>query len=249
MFYTLLLLPFFALSIYSSNLSIPCNSSSEIVEFKHNFCESRLQNNNPPEIANAYTSLFITIVPLYYGFPENDYFTNVGYSLFLNGFASFYYHYYLNWLGKQADEITMILANFFGIAGLIQIRFKHSNYIRLIHLCNFSYMYLFLTLNTLIYFDPYFPLFFGIYIAPSLFLIRDIANTHKEPYIKYLAISAVGASCWFISELFCNKYTVYGHVMWHLLFPIGFYKILIHYDLIYSRLYKLRSSVNLALIK
>ena len=112
MFYTLLILPFFALSIYSRNLSIPCNSSSEIVEFKHNFCESRLQNNNPPEIANAYTSLFITIVPLYYGFPENDYFLNVGYSLFLNGFASFYYHYYLNWLGKQADEITMILANF-----------------------------------------------------------------------------------------------------------------------------------------
>ena len=37
----------------------------------HNFCESRLNNYNPPEIYNSYTSLFITIIPFIMGFPKN----------------------------------------------------------------------------------------------------------------------------------------------------------------------------------
>ena len=40
-------------------------------EVIHNFCESRLNNNQPPEILNSYTSLFITIIPLIYGLPHN----------------------------------------------------------------------------------------------------------------------------------------------------------------------------------
>ena len=91
------------------------------VEFHHNFCESRLQNNDPPEIYNAFTSFAISVVPFVYGFPKYYPFTNVAYLLILNGFGSCYYHYFLTWLGKQADEIPMILANYFAISGLIQL--------------------------------------------------------------------------------------------------------------------------------
>ena len=113
---------------------IPCFSmnNTDCVKdvFKHNFCESRLQSNDPPEIYNAYTSLFITTVPLFMGFPENEAFIYVAYALFFNGFASFYYHYYLNWIGKQADEISMIFANFFGIVALCNIRYKKKKVLK-----------------------------------------------------------------------------------------------------------------------
>ena len=69
-------------------LFIQCPNTTEIVEFKHNFCESRLQHYEGPELYNAYTSLFITTVPLFIGFPENEAFYNVAYALFFNGFAS-----------------------------------------------------------------------------------------------------------------------------------------------------------------
>ena len=40
----------------------------------HNFCESRLTNYHPPEIYNAYTSLFITVIPFMLGFPKTTLF-------------------------------------------------------------------------------------------------------------------------------------------------------------------------------
>ena len=49
-------------------------------------------------------------------------------------------------------------------------------------------------------------------------------------------ISLFGALSWIISELFCNKYTKYGHVIWHFLFPLGYYRLLLKFDQIYQRL-------------
>ena len=69
-------------------------------EFKHNFCESRLQDYQPPEIWNAYTSLVISAFPFIIGFPKSSMFYNIACMLSINGFASFYYHYYLNWYGE-----------------------------------------------------------------------------------------------------------------------------------------------------
>nr|UZT29034.1 hypothetical protein [Nucleocytoviricota sp.] len=245
MLYTqlLLLLPLFFFSAVSNNITtqsiIQCNST-DVVEFKHNFCESRLQNDKGPEMYNAYTSLFITTVPLVMGFPENEAFANVAYALFFNGFASFYYHYYLSWVGKQADEISMIFANYFGIVGLLNIRYKNKQYLKMFHFANLFYMYAFLIGNTVIKFDVLFPYFFAGYLLPSLYLIRKIGDKYKEEYVRYLALSSLGGISWIISELFCNKYTVYGHVVWHFFFPLGFYFILMKYDKIYTRVHKAR---------
>ena len=53
---------------------------------------------------------------------------------------------------------------------------------------------------------------------------------HKVPYISNLMISSVGALSWIISEHYCNVYTKYGHPLWHLLFPLGFYRLILDYD-------------------
>lgn len=214
---------------------IASNDILNIENFSHNFCESRLQNDNPPELFNAYTSFFITILPVFLGFPKNDNYLHIAYSLFLNGIGSYYYHYNLNWLGKQLDEVSMILANYFGINALLQTeRIDMNNYI--FYLMNFTFMYLFIVINTLPYFDFLFPYIFGVYLIPTLYFIRKISNNYEENYLFYLGISLIGAICWFLSEKFCNRYTVFGHVVWHLLFPLGFYLIVVRYDKIYSRL-------------
>ena len=216
------------------------SNSTNIIKtekFEHNFCESRLQNNQPPELYNAYTSLVITVFPFVYGFPKHQPFINVAYSLTFNGFASFYYHYYLDWVGKQSDEISMIFANYYGLNGLI-ILSNPKNVImkRKLQFLNLLYMYLFLIVNTIIKYDKYFPYLFGIYLMPSLYLIRSIAIKKNEYYLRYLFISLIGALCWIISEVHCTKYTQYGHVVWHFLFPLGFYKIILNYDQIQDKL-------------
>tara|TARA_B100000035_G_scaffold92292_1_gene77942 strand:+ start:1997 stop:2782 length:786 start_codon:yes stop_codon:yes gene_type:complete len=200
------------------------------IHFKHNFCESKLQNNNPPEIMNAYTSLIISIVPFIYGFPNNPLFYNVACMLSANGFASFHYHYYLTWIGKQGDEISMILANYFGMWGLINMYYKNSEKQNILNRYNTAFMYLFLLGNTLIEYDPLFPSIFGIYVGGSLVMIYKVANMYNIPYIKNLFISFIGASCWIISEHFCNENTKYGHPIWHCLFPFGFYKLILDFD-------------------
>ena len=227
---------FVALS-YASNTTYIIETKEVPVKFEHNFCESRLQNNQPPELFNAYTSLAITTYPFIMGFPKHLPFINVAYALTINGFASFYYHYYLDWVGKQADEISMIFANYYGLNGLIILtNQKNIKNKRLFQFLNIFYMYLFLITNTIIKYDKFFPYLFGIYLMPTLYLIRKVANKNNEYYIRYLIISFVGALCWIISEIHCTKNTQYGHVVWHFLFPLGFYKIVLNYDQILHKL-------------
>ena len=197
----------------------------------HNFCESRLNNNNPPEYFNSYTSLFITIIPLLSGFPRSNVFYNVACMLAFNGCASFYYHYRLTWIGKQADEISMILANYYGIWGLLKMYYFHKkDKLNWYNGWNSMFMICFIVFNTLLRFDYLFPYIFSIYISISLYYIKEVANKHSIVYKKYLLISFIGAVCWIVSELICNEFTVYGHVLWHLLFPSGFYQLVLLYD-------------------
>jgi hypothetical protein len=205
-------------------------------EVIHNFCESRMQNENPPEYFNAFSSFFMVLIPLFLGLPKSMYFFYGGCILLFNGFASFYYHYYLNFLGKQADEISMILINYYTLMGLIHLNYKDSiSNIKKYNLLNTFFSMCFIIFNTEIYFDFLFPYFFGIYI---LFLLKFLYKVHQKfevPMLANLGLSVFGASSWFISELYCNQYTQYFHILWHLLFPLGFYRIILDCDEIYNR--------------
>jgi len=206
------------------------NSEYSQFAFIHNFCESRLQNNKPPELWNAYTSLFVSIIPFIRGFPQYPYFYNVACMLTVNGFASFYYHYTLNWFGKQVDEISMILANYFGLWGLINMYYNRTNERNHLNRYNTAFMFLFLSTNTLIQFDFLFPTIFGIYVGGSLVMIHKIGILYDISYKRYLFVSLIGTLSWIISEHHCTETTKYGHPIWHVLFPLGFYHLLLNYD-------------------
>lgn len=203
---------------------------SNNIIFNHNFCESILNNYNSPEILNSYSSFFISIIPIVMGFPENIHFKNVSYMLLLNGFFSFYYHYYLSWSGKQLDEVTMILANYHGINGLIQLYSNKTE--SKLNLYNSMFMTMFIILNTIPQLDFLFPHIFGVYICSTVYLLNHSSKRYncRMTVLLYLSYSLLGAIFWIISEVYCHPYTKYGHVFWHMLFPFGFYKILKIYD-------------------
>ena len=177
----------------------------------HNFCESRLNDNDPPELFNSYTSFFITIIPLLYGLPENIIFFNIACMLIFNGFASFYYHYTLSWIGKQADEMSMILSTYFGICGLTKLLYiTNCKNKKIIFGINNIFMIMFLIFNADENTDKFFPYLFGIYICMVLILIHKVSNKYKHiancanncNYKYELMLSASGAICWIISELY-----------------------------------------------
>ena len=200
-------------------------------KFEHNFCESRLNNNLPPEIYNSYTSLAITFIPLIMGFPKSNTFYNVACMLAFNGCASFYYHYTLSWIGKQADEVSMILASYFGIWGLLEMYYTNNQTLsNWYNGWNSMFMIIFIVMNTLVKYDVLFPYLFSMYIGVVLYLIDIVSKKYNKIYKPYLMISFTGASCWILSEIHCTEYTKYGHVVWHVLFPLGFYKLIMRFD-------------------
>lgn len=204
------------------------------VTFNHNFCESRLNDNNPPEIANAISSFAICIIPLIFEFPTNYLILSIRAILIINGLSSFIYHYYLNWIGKQLDEISMILITMLFCKLTLQIYYKdRSIYYYYFNWVNILYCIIFISMNTIPSYDKYFPFIFGVY---TKYVIVFFVLTMIKFRVKYkywfipLFTSLIGAICWLVSELLCNEVTTYGHVLWHILFPLGFYKILLILD-------------------
>lgn len=200
-------------------------------EFKHNFCESRLQNNEGPELWNSYTSLVISAFPFLIGFPKSSMFYNIACMLSINGFASFHYHYYLNWYGKQGDEITMILSNYYGIWGLLRMYYFYDKKpINWYNGWNSAFMVFFLVINTVSKYDQLFPNIFLFYLGVTIYLIYKVSIKYNYKYKRYLLTSAIGGACWVISELYCTETTKYGHVVWHFMFPLGFYQLIMEFD-------------------
>jgi hypothetical protein len=204
---------------------------SNSITFSHNFCESRLNDNVGPEYFNAVSSLFITAVPLICGVSIKPDFKKVGIMLVINGGCSFYYHFTLSWFGKQLDEITMLMANYYYINGLLpyccEIKTANTNMIS-----NTILLPIIIAVNTIPQNDIYFPYIFSIYCIPTCFYIvtTAIKKNLLNEVMLYNLLSIWGAVAWFISEYDCTPLTTYGHIIWHLCFPLGIYKTLKLYD-------------------
>ena len=233
-------------SVINHTVTITNNLVSSVTQnddtrFKHNFCESTLQDNASPEVWNSATSFAVSIVPFVYGFPKYPVLHNAARMLAFNGFASAYYHYYLTWFGKQANEVSLILANYFGIWGLTNMYYQRSARRNNLNRYNTLFMYAFLISNTLVKHDILFSSIFGIYVGGTLLMIIQVSWKYDVPCVKNLTVSTIGALGWILSEYYCNEYTMFGHVIWHILFPVGFYKLILEFDKLKNRLPVLQS--------
>ena len=191
--------------------------------FHHHFCESRLTQG--PEVWNAYTSFLVSLVPCFFPKPHHLEFQQFAWMLMLNGPCSFYYHYHLTWLGKHLDETTMFLANYYLICGLSRFYKQKQRYFYI--LANSALLPFYLTFNVFPQNDVYFPFLYTSYCTFTCALLLDIAvkNKCRVSMARNLALTTFGASCWILSEAFCDETTVFGHVLWHLFFPLGIYRV------------------------
>jgi hypothetical protein len=198
------------------------------MNFKHNFCESKIFGK--PEYINAFTSLFISIIPFFFKFPQITSFKRIFFILFLNGLSSFYYHMKLDWIGKQLDELTMILIVYIFILKLIIIMHK----LKLFYFIDFLFLIIFV-INSISQFDFIFPALFTIPIIILLYLIYKLSKIYKDIKLHYFIFCLVGVFSWITSELLCNKYTYIGHGLWHFFFPLGAVKIISNLDFVLTR--------------
>ena len=211
--------------------------------FKHNFCESRIYHNKP-EIINSLSSLYIFLLPIIYGNPKNDILYNISILLQLNGLTSCYFHYNLNWLGKQLDEIPMILISYLSIWFLLKIYYnKDINLLNYYNYWNSFYVIMILTINTFPNYSYLFPYLFGLYIFFAILLIHLVSVKFNIVYKKDLIKSGIGALLWWLSELDCTKWTYIGHLFWHILFPLGFYNLILKFDILADGIWTFREFI------
>ena len=188
-----------------------------ITNFSHNFCESKVFGGGP-EVLNSLSSLFIVFLPFIYGFPKLISFNRITYMLMFTGFSSFYYHFYLNWVGKQLDELGMIFALYTGIFEIIYL--FNKPYPKFVLYSLDFYFVIFIAINTVPEYDVYFPILFSIPCFILSYYIKKL-NFLLRIDIRPLKNCAIGLGFWILSEVFCNKLFFIGHALWHILFPMG----------------------------
>jgi hypothetical protein len=196
--------------------------------FKHNFCESKIFGK--PEYLNSITSIFISIIPLFFPFPEIPAFKRITILLILNGLSSFYYHYNLDWIGKQFDELTMILIVYIFLLKLIVVAQK----INLLYLIDILFVLIFV-INSIPKMDFIFPALFTTPIIILLYLIYKLSKIYITIDFKNFIFCLIGAFCWIGSELLCTKYTYVGHGLWHLFFSLGTVRLINNLDFVLTR--------------
>ena len=196
--------------------------SLPVGNFSHNFCESKVFPDQP-ELFNAFSSLAITLMPFFFKMPKVMFLHRIIIMLILNGFGSFYYHYYLSWFGKHLDELTMIFAAYTGITGIIKILdIDKRNHLIAID----TYTMFMIIINTIPKHNGAFAFLYFIYIDFLLYYIYLLKIKIPDLNIHPLQLSFYGFISWTVSEILCNRYLYYGHSIWHILFPLGFIKFI-----------------------
>ena len=197
------------------------------------FCEGKI--NGIPEYFNCCSSIFISIISLrkliqYNNININPFILKIYYLFFLNGIASFLLHWTLFYGWKMFDEYIMIIMIWSGCYSMIYYVYRQNNKIN-----KYSFSYLLHTYNILLLecnifseFHVFFPIFFGLECLFIIFLYYKMQKKYRDynkQGIHGIFISILSGIIWFSTELFCNKYLILGHSIWHIGMPIGIIKI------------------------
>lgn len=196
-----------------------------------NFCEKKLFPYQP-EYINSFSALFISIMSSYKIQNCNYPYTITLFYLctFINGIYSFLYHWYGWYVFKLCDEFTMVVPLWLGISTIL-MEYEYPVYIVGILTV---YNTILLVMDTFMWFDRYFPIFFGAEIVavvplyftsirPHICINRDVVYSNDEYYDKSIIVGKKGillctisGLIWIITEKFCNVYFLFGHAVWHI---------------------------------
>jgi hypothetical protein len=191
------------------------------------FCEGRILGI--PEYLNSFSSLFISLVA-YAGLQTknlNEDIKMIYFILFLNGFFSMGFHWTMYYGWKNLDQVTMIMCIWFGLKVTLNMcRFRSNIPLYLLHLSNIIILVL-----SVCEYDSFFRLSFTIESLLLIYVYNVL--TYKLFYKDYygfgkrgLVISMAAGVFWGLTELFCNKYLIIGHSVWHLCISYGMHLLL-----------------------
>ena len=182
-----------------------------------NFCERKIYPNNP-EYFNSISSLYISAIS-YYMLRKIHYVSKcavlVYWCIFVNGIAAFFYHWYALYIFKLFDEFTMIIPIWLGISNILLNLNYSTQIVGLFTLCNI----LLLVLDTFPSFDKYFSICFAmelILLIPIYCESLKYNIDYNNNGIKGIIICSGSGIIWVITELYCNKYFILGHSLWHI---------------------------------
>lgn len=194
------------------------------------FCEGSL-NEGAPEYLNTASSLCMWFW-CYYRYTrycdKNELSRDIHfiYSLLLmNCIFSGVFHWTLVMGWKMFDEITMMLPLWVGIQSILFVLYDNEKkkLRRSLHVLNTSNVCL-IVLNTFPTFQPFFPIAFGVemlflgYLYTELVKFVPDKNKTGERGIQICVSSGL---IWGITEVFCHRYLIFGHLLWHIGMPVG----------------------------
>jgi hypothetical protein len=200
------------------------NFTSSIAE---PFCEGRILGI--PEYLNSFSSLVISLVS-YAGLQTknlNEDIKMIYFVLFLNGFFSFGFHWTMYYGWKTLDQLTMIFCIWFGLRLCINIcKYKSNIPSYALHFSNL----LIIALSVCEY-DGFFRTSFTVECLMLIYFHKVLTmDLHYKDYYglgrKGLYISISAGIFWIATEIFCNKYLIMGHSVWHLCISYGMHLML-----------------------
>jgi hypothetical protein len=203
--------------------------------YTEKFCESIISGSHP-EWINTISCIPLIYIP-YNAMNSKNYMNPVLctiYSLiFWLGFTSMGFHY-TGWiLFRHLDEIPMILTIWLvnqHMLSLLNIYWKWRVLIN-------AYYTIALTINCLSYNETYFPTIFAIGLIGTLCIYMKYLYTCNY-YVSKLGLEGtyiivVSGASWALSEVWCSKWTLIGHSIWHIGMAIGINHVLetlnVHY--------------------
>tara|TARA_B110001452_G_scaffold267618_1_gene278513 strand:- start:1311 stop:1841 length:531 start_codon:yes stop_codon:yes gene_type:complete len=149
--------------------------------------------------------------------------------IFTNGIASFLYHWYALYIFKLLDEFSMIIPMWLGLS---KILLKLNYPIECIGIITI-YNMLLLVLDVFPWFDPYFPPSFAVellLLIPVYYNSLKYNNDLNHDGIKGILICSGSGIIWAITEMYCTKYFIFGHVIWHIGISTGLCYIITYFN-------------------
>ena len=204
------------------------------------FCERKLYPNQP-EYMNCISALYISGIGYYNLLKQNELSLSLEilyWCITTNGLMSFIFHYNGWYLFKLLDEFTMIIPLWLGLSK-IMYDFNYSTYYIGL-LTNFNIFLL--VFDIFPWFEPYFPLVFTTELLSIIPLYCQLCSLNKTNIIlrKYrldlnkgklgIIICSLSGIIWFITELNCNKYFIFGHPIWHIGMSTGMCYIINYFN-------------------
>jgi hypothetical protein len=196
------------------------------------FCERKLYPDRP-EYINAFSALYMCCISYHnlsivHKLINTNYFPKtqllIYWCIFINGLASFLYHWYSWYIFKLFDEFSMIIPVWLGISNIL-IDLNYSIYSIGIFT---TFNMILLILDVFMWFDEIFPIFFTLELLILFPLFYQTVKYNNEiTRINILRIinndgsigitmCCVSGMIWGVTEKYCNNYLVFGHAIWHI---------------------------------